>query len=282
MGPTATPTIRLRLQSRPESLTLVRAMLAGVASPLALEPELLGDVKTAVSEACNNVVIHAYPDQPGPLRIDLALENEEVEVVVRDHGGGIGRAAPAEGRMSVGLPLIRTLAERAEFLDAPGGGTEVRMTFARQDSVAPPPPAAPAGRVGPAPELEGDAVVTLYPVTLLSGLLGRVARAAAAGARFSVDRFSDLHLVTDAIGAHAEAAATGELSFAIRAVDRRLELTVGPFPAGSGVRLESDAATEPALAPLLVLADELVSEPVPGGGEMLRVLVVDPRPVSAQ
>ena len=278
----ATPTIRLELQSRPESLTLVRAMLAGLAIPLALEPELLGDVKTAVSEACNNVVIHAYPDQPGPLRIDLALEHEGVEVVVRDHGGGIRHTPPAEGRMSVGLALIRTLAERAEFRDAPDGGTEVRMTFARQDSVAPPPPIAPAGSVGPEPQLDGDVVVTLYPVTLLSGLLGRVARAAAAGARFSVDRFSDLHLVTDAIAAYAEtAAASGELSFAIRAVDRRLELTVGPFGAGSGARLESDAATEPALAPLVLLADELVSEPVESG-EMLRVLVVDPRPVSGQ
>ena len=278
----ATPTIRLELQSRPESLTLVRAMLAGLAVPLALEPELLGDVKTAVSEACNNVVIHAYPDQPGPLRIDLAVEGEGVEVVVRDQGGGIGHTAPAEGRMSVGVALIRTLAERAEFLDAPGGGTEVRMTFARQDSVGPPAPTAPAGSVGPAPQLEGDAVVTLYPVALLAGLLGRGARAAAAAARFSVDRFSDLHLVTDAIAAYAEsAAATGELSFAIRAVNRRLELTVGPFPAGSAAWLESDAATEPALAPLLLLVDELRSEPVQGG-EMLRVVVVDHRPVSAQ
>ena len=248
MGPkrVTTPTIRLELQSRPESLTLVRAMLAGLATPLALDPELLGDVKTAVSEACNNVVIHAYPDQPGPLRVDLALD-----------GGGIGRTAPAEGPMSVGLALIRTLAEHAEVRDAPGGGTEVRMTFARQDSVAPPPPTAPASSVGLEPQLHGDVVVTLYPVTLLSGLL------------------------TDAISAYAEtAAARGELSFAIRAVNRRLELTVAPFRAGSGARLESDAAADPAWAPLVLLADELVSEPM-GSGELLRVLVVDPRPVSA-
>ncbi len=278
----ATPTICLQLQSRPESLTLVRAMLAGLATPLALEPELLGDVKTAVSEACNNVVIHAYPDQPGPLRIDLALEHEGVEIVVRDHGGGIGRTAPAEGRMSVGLALIRALAERAEFRDVPGGGTEVRMTFTRRDSVAPPPPAALAGPVGPAPQLNGDAVVTLYPVSLLAGLLGRVARAAAAGARFSVDRLSDLHLVTDAIAAYAEsAAATGELGFAVLAVDRRLELTVGPFRTGSGARLQPDAGAEPTFSPLALLTDELVSEPVEGG-EMLRVLVVDPRPASGQ
>ena len=184
--------------------------------------------------------------------------------------------------MSVGLALIRALAERAEVRDAPGGGTEVRMTFARQDSVAPPPPSAPAGSVGSEPQLEGDVLVTLYPVTLLSGLLGRVSRAAAAAARFSVDRFSDLHLVTDAIAAYAEtAAAWGELSFAIRAVDRRLELTVAPFRAGSGARLKSYAAVDPALAPLVLLADELVFEPM-GSGELLRVLVVDPRPVSAQ
>ena len=66
------PTVRLDLDSRPETLTLVRGALGGVADQLALDPELLDDLKTAVSEACNNVVMHAYDDDtPGPLEVLL-------------------------------------------------------------------------------------------------------------------------------------------------------------------------------------------------------------------
>ncbi len=74
--------------------------------------------------------------------------------------------------------------------------------------------------------LSGDAVVSLSPISLLAGVLGRVARALAARARFSLDRFSDVYLVTDAIAAHAGRAAKGpRLSFAISADAQRLELT---------------------------------------------------------
>ncbi len=55
--------------------------------------------------------------------------------------------------------------------------------------------------------LSGDAVVSLSPVSFLGALLGRLARALAARARFSLDRFSDVYLVTDAIAAHAARAA---------------------------------------------------------------------------
>ena len=62
------PAVRLELDSRPETLTLVRGVLAGVAELIGLDPELLDDLKTAVSEACNNVVMHAYDGVAGPLR----------------------------------------------------------------------------------------------------------------------------------------------------------------------------------------------------------------------
>ena len=83
------PTVRLDLDSRPETLTLVRGALGGVADQLALDPELLDDLKTAVSEACNNVVMHAYDDQPGPLGVRLYARPDAIEVVIRDEGNGI-------------------------------------------------------------------------------------------------------------------------------------------------------------------------------------------------
>ena len=92
--------------------------------------------------------------------------------------------------------------------------------------------------------LSGDAVVSLSPISLLAGVLGRVARALAARARFSLDRFSDVYLVTDAIAAHAGRAAKGaRLSFAISTAAQRLELTIGPFVDGSGGQLSRTPRT---------------------------------------
>ena len=82
------PAVRLELDSRPETLTLVRGVLAGVAELIGLDPELLDDLKTAVSEACNNVVMHAYDDEPGPLGVRLYARQDSIEVVIRDEGNG--------------------------------------------------------------------------------------------------------------------------------------------------------------------------------------------------
>jgi serine/threonine-protein kinase RsbW len=271
------PTVRLELISRPEAPALVRAALAGVGELLEFEPELLDDLKTAVSEACNNVVLHAYRAEPGPLVVGLAIDAEAIEVVVRDRGSGFGRVTTSEDRMGVGLAVINALADRAEFISAQEGGTEVRMEFAGRRMGRPLP--ARATDPEPVPELavpvSGDVVVDLASVGLLSSVLGRLARAVASSARFSLDRFSDLYLLADAISAHARAAAANaRISFAIKAQDRRLELTAGPFRAGSGALLEGDTASGRPRSLLAMLADELAVERA-GAVELLHVVVAD-------
>ncbi|MDQ2758916.1 MAG: ATP-binding protein [Actinomycetota bacterium] len=272
-------TVCLELDSRPERLTLVRSMLAGVGELVRFDPELVDDLKTVVSEACSNVVLHAYGSVPGPLVVTMKINEQNVELVVRDRGAGIRSVAPAEDRMGVGLALINALADRAELLAAPGGGTEVRMTFA--------PKSGDVSRLGPdgrgrpfgAPpmRLSGDVVVTLSPVGLLTGVLGRIARALAASARFSLDRFADVYLVTDAIAAHAErAASAADVRFAIAAGERRLELRIGPFRPGSGAGLQACAPAAWPGSALALLADELSIEPVEDA-ELLRVVLVDRR-----
>lgn len=266
-------TVCLELDSRPECLTLVRGMLAAVGETVAFDPELLDDLKTTVSEACNNVVLHAYDGSPGPLVVVLEIDGNGVEATVRDHGGGIRHvSSSAEDRMGVGLAVISALADRAEFLSTPDGGTEVRMSFrGRGAGVKLLDPRGPRG-AEPAPvHLTGDVVATLTPVALLGAVLGRAARALAATARFSLDRFSDVYLVTDAVAAYAAlAAASSEVRFAIDVAPRRLEVTVGPFEAGSAT-----AARQPD-SPLARLVDEL--EVVQDGPtELLRLVMVDHR-----
>ena len=176
------PAVTLELESRPETLTLVRGMLGGVAERTTMDAELLDDLKTAISEACNNVVLHAYPDGTGPLTVELTLGLDRIEVIVRDAGCGISEVASAEDRVQgVGMPVIRALADRAEFRQRSGGGTEVWMLFAAEREGKPlfEPPADAGPEDGWSRNLSGDAVVSVSPVALLT----RRARSALQGAR---------------------------------------------------------------------------------------------------
>src|SRR5438552_1488649 len=101
-------------------------MLGGVAELLQLDPELLDDVKTAVSEACNNVVMHAYEGASGPLSVCLYAQDDGLEVIVRDHGRGIPVLAPSDDRLQgVGIPIMRALAQQTAFRPCEGRGTQV-------------------------------------------------------------------------------------------------------------------------------------------------------------
>ena len=272
--------MRLRLDSRPQALTIVRGMLSGVAEQLALDPELLDDLKTAVSEACNNVVLHAYAaDVIGLMDVSLSVDDDVIRVTVVDDGLGLPPAsALPELPEGIGVSVIRALTTEAFFGARPQGGTEVRMDFAGrrggQALFRAPPPPAPDDDL--APPSDGEVVVSLSPVTLLAGVLGRLARTLAATAHFSLDRFSDVYLVTDTLAAHAaSAAATDRISAVVSARDRRLELAVGPFRAGTGSRLEVRTARH-AASPLVLLSDEVSVIP-DGDAERLQVVVIDHR-----
>jgi serine/threonine-protein kinase RsbW len=272
-------TVCIELESRPECVTLIRSALSGLGERLELDPELLDDLKTGVSEACNNVVLHAYGDQSGPLTMRLEVTAEGVNALVRDHGSGIQRVAPGVDRMGVGLAVISALADRAEFVTGPEGGTDVRMSFTRGDAGLELADGALGASTGAERvELAGDIVLSVSPVSILAAVFGRLARAVAAGKHFSVDRFSDLYPIADAIAAHAQWAVADDrpITVSINSENRRLELALAPFTPGSGSRLESVNRDEPGSSPLAGLADELDVEPI-NGDELLRVLVLDRR-----
>jgi serine/threonine-protein kinase RsbW len=272
-------TVRLRLESRPQTLTIVRGMLGGVAELLAIDPELLDDLKTSVSEACNNVVLHAYGGDPGPMEVGLFIADDRIRVTVTDRGVGmVAPPATADAGQGIGLSVIRALTESVRFASAPNDGTEVQMDFAvtreGKQLLAAPAIASPDRDLPVAQE--GEVVVSLSPVTLLPGVLGRLARTLAATAHFSLDRFSDVYLVTDTLAAHAASAAAGDrIEARLQAEDRRLELLVGPFRKGTGSRLDIRSTDHPA-SPLVLLSDQVTVEPA-GEAESLRVLVIDHR-----
>jgi serine/threonine-protein kinase RsbW len=290
----AVPNIRLELANLPENVSLVREMLAGVAEAVPLEDGQLDDMKTVVSEAANNVVLHAYDGAEGPLEVEVYIGDGRLEVVVRDHGGGIRPRPPADDQVKgIGLAVIQALTDRTEFRGAIGEGTEVRMEFrtpaARRPSAGPNGAAANAPAGDPAAcdtaavaagEAVGDGaafVLAIAPVALARRVLSRPVYALAARARFSIDRLSDVQLVADALTAHAERAVAGTaLRLGVTVDVRKLELRFGPFATGRARQLIGDSAVG-GLEPLVeTLSDELAVVPY-GEAEVLTLRLLDSR-----
>ena len=224
--------VGLELKSRPEDVALVRSVLAALVDAGAIDPALSTDLKTAVSEACNNVVLHAYGDDlSGRMLVTIELGPSSIDVTVRDHGRGIRQLAAGEDRMGLGLAVMTALASRTEFSTPHDGGTEVRIAFELDPSDGSHPPALSVTELpyDPVDALDGNIVVHVSPAGLVGPVVGRLARAAAANAGFSIARFRDLFAIAEAIAEHANRAADGSVSFAIRGSRRSLDLIAGPF-----------------------------------------------------
>lgn len=130
MSATPRPDIEITLPARPENVAVIRHVLGCLSDALEVTPELLHDVRLAVSEACANVIVHAYRESEGLLELTAAtLPGRALEIVVRDHGLGMAPRADSPG-LGVGLPLIAALSSAVEIGTADDGATEVRMTFA--------------------------------------------------------------------------------------------------------------------------------------------------------
>jgi serine/threonine-protein kinase RsbW len=124
----ASPDLVLSLPARAENVAVVRHAFGGLGEALSMPEQLLSDIKLAVTEACTNVVIHAYADAEGPMEIQAALGDSELSIVVRDEGRGVVPRADSPG-LGLGLPLIATLTESLELGTGEDDATEVRMTF---------------------------------------------------------------------------------------------------------------------------------------------------------
>ena len=123
--------VKLTLPARPENVAVIRHVLGAFAEALRLPDSLVEDLRLAVTEACTNVVRHAYtPEAPGAVEISLRPEDDVVSVVVADHGRGIGTSSDTTGP-GLGLPLIAAIADEVQLQPVLGGGSRVTMSFAR-------------------------------------------------------------------------------------------------------------------------------------------------------
>lgn len=242
MTETATE-IHLRLPARPENVALVRQALSGIGDTFAVAPGLLSDIKTAVTEACNNVVLHAYPEADGILEVDASPDDQRVAVIVRDHGEGMQPKVEdaEEPSLGLGLPLIATLSDRFEIHGGIGRGIEVRMLFHVNAEVPEEEPAniSPSRAPMPSPHETAQAAgVAITPGPAMAPVLGRVIALLASRADFPLDRLSDAVLVTDAISAQIEPYIPGtHASVGFQDGKGVLDIWIGPLVNGGADEL---------------------------------------------
>jgi serine/threonine-protein kinase RsbW len=120
--------VRLTLPARPENVAVIRHVLGAFAEALRLPAELVEDMRLAVTEACTNVVRHAYQDGEGPIDVTIRPDGDRIELIVTDQGRGLGPSTDVSGP-GLGLPLIAALAESVQLDHSPTRGSRVAMSF---------------------------------------------------------------------------------------------------------------------------------------------------------
>jgi len=116
----------IKLPARPESLAVVRHAVGNVARQYGMTDAGIADLQIVVTEACSNVVSHAYCDRRrGPLEVEASCEASDFDVAVRDYGTGF--RSPETESLRLGLALISTLAHSFDVSERQGGGTEVSV-----------------------------------------------------------------------------------------------------------------------------------------------------------
>lgn len=127
--------IRLSVPARPENVSVVRQLVGAFGAAIGLAASTVEDMRLAVTEACTNVVRHAYGDEGGHIDVVIRPTGEAIDVIVSDGGRGLGPSPDAAGP-GLGLSLIAALADRLEIEHAPRQGSRLAMSFLRRQAPA--------------------------------------------------------------------------------------------------------------------------------------------------
>lgn len=242
--------LELTLPATADNVIVVRQAIAGIAEALGLDGQRIADLKTVVTEACNNVVLHAYEGETGPLQVSAEPREDELVIEVADQGHGFRpRANEGEVSLGLGLPLIAALSDSFEISGGSGRGSRTTIRFGYTA-----PEARNNGKPATVPkELE----IALVPGAMVKPVLARVIGALAARAEFSVDRLADTVLLGDAVSASGgDDFSDGRVGISISDRTGTLGMRVGPLVKGGGERL-MDEMDVPGAGSLRTLANSM-------------------------
>ena len=129
--------IQVTFPSKSVNEGLARSIVAAFAAQLDPTLDELGDIKTAVSEAVTNCIVHAYPDEIGIITLKAKITGDGVlDLTIRDKGRGIADIAQAEipmfttggaERSGMGFTIMESFMNELRVTSQPGKGTTVHM-----------------------------------------------------------------------------------------------------------------------------------------------------------
>ena len=130
--------IELRFSARIENEPFVRTALASFILPLNPTLSQINEVKTAVSEAITNAIVHGYPDTQGVIELECEIKDGTLHILVKDSGVGIEDLSIAmqpfystmleEERAGMGFTIMKTFMDSVEVNSKLNEGTTVFMT----------------------------------------------------------------------------------------------------------------------------------------------------------
>jgi stage II sporulation protein AB (anti-sigma F factor) len=130
--------MKLEFLSKSQNESFARSVVAAFAAQLDPTIEELAEIKTAVSEAVTNAIIHGYPCGMGNVVIVSRIIGNTVEIEVKDFGVGIAdielarqplyTSKPELERSGMGFTVMETFMDKVEIESGPGEGTTVHMT----------------------------------------------------------------------------------------------------------------------------------------------------------
>lgn len=129
--------LKMEILSRPENEGFARAAVAAFVARLNPTLEEINDIKTAVSEAVTNSVVHAYDSEEGSIKITIEIEEKNVAITIVDEGEGIANVEqareplfttkPEEERSGMGFTFMEIFMDGLEVHSSKGKGTTVHM-----------------------------------------------------------------------------------------------------------------------------------------------------------
>lgn len=130
--------MRLKIESRSVNESFARAAVAAFASQLDPNVEEISDIKTAVSEAVTNCIVHAYSNCVGDVFIWMGLyDDRTVKIKIRDKGCGIADISKAmeplfstseDERAGLGFAVMESFCDKVTVRSKVGKGTTVTLT----------------------------------------------------------------------------------------------------------------------------------------------------------